>query len=135
MKNSKLFILFFVLASLLLNACGTSCDIETYQEMVKPQIDKWQDAYQIANQTPRVSLASEIANLQEIKRDTESLEISECTIELHANLVQSMDFTIQGFLAFLGQDTDENVNYYFRQSDYYLEQYTKAIDEIKNPKK
>ena len=59
MKNFKLFILFFVLASLLLNACGTSCDIETYQETVKPQIDKWQDAYQIANQTPRVSLASE----------------------------------------------------------------------------
>lgn len=74
---------------------------------------QWDDANTLASQSPRMSLAPQIAELQKIRRDTEALTASECTKGAQTALVQSVDATIEGYLAFLGQQPDTTVQIHF----------------------
>ncbi len=70
---------------------------------VQPLVQEWSDAATLAGQTPRVALAPQIDKLQEIRRRAQALQSPACAMPAKQHLVDSMDFSIKGFLAFLGQ--------------------------------
>ena len=115
---------------LLISGC-TSCDLEGYKDSVNPIIQKWDDAESLALSSPRIALAPQIENLQEIKREAENLKIPECTQKVHKYLVASMDSTIDAFLAFLQQDDNESKSQMLEAKDqmyYYLDE-LKGLEE------
>ncbi len=84
-----------------------------FLEQFKSLAQRWDDANKLAQQVPRVSLAPQIAELQKIRRETGDLVVSECTQGAQTSLVLSMDATIDGYLAFLGQQPQSAVEIYF----------------------
>lgn len=62
---------------------------------------RWTDAIKVADSTSRVSLSSPVATLQAIRRDTQTITVAPCMDAAKASLLSSMDFTIEGFLAFM----------------------------------
>lgn len=116
-----------LLGTFTLNGCGLFCDVGKYMDTLSPYLAEWDDAVNLANSTPRMSLASQIESLQSIRREISGLEIQSCLIEVHDLLIKSLDFQIEGFISFLGQASDAITSEKFRQSDDYLDKWSEAI--------
>lgn len=126
----KRYIFLLLILSLALVSCGTKCDLEDYTIVVEPLLTEWDDTIDIANQTPRMSLVNVISDLQDIKRQTDIAEIPECFEDSHSFLIKSMNFTIEGFLAFMGQEDDEVVGQKFSLADTNFETYMMRLAQI-----
>jgi len=129
MKNLAWILIALVILSLVAG-CGSKCTKEDYMEKMEPFIDKWDDAIVIAESTSRMSLAPQIENLQEIRRETEDLKISDCADEAHEALIAYMDQTIDAFIAFLGQEDDEKVNRLFSSAQDSMRDWSELVEEI-----
>lgn len=66
---------------------------------------RWDDASALAETTSRIALATQVAELQAIKRDVVSLAVPTCLAEAQRRLEESMAFRIEGYLAFM-RDSD-----------------------------
>jgi hypothetical protein len=77
-----------------------SCNVkaEEFINDIKAIAERWDDALALANSTPRDSLSPIIADLQEIKRDTNALESEECVKVLQNSLIQHMESIIDLFV-------------------------------------
>lgn len=65
--------------------------------------DKWSDAEKLASSAPRVALATPVASLQEIKRQTAALNIAPCLDKAKHALVEGMSFRIDAYVSFMQQ--------------------------------
>lgn len=120
-----------VLLTVSVSACGAAkCDVDKYNTTVQPLAKQWDDAVALANQTPRASLAPQISALQSIERETEALTVDECLKDTHAELVSSMTSTIDGFLAFLGQEPDAKITALFQSADTHLNQWKSKLAAV-----
>jgi hypothetical protein len=132
-----------VFALLLLAACAgsplaaaptpePSCAEQSapFISQVQPLVQEWTDAATLAGQTPRVALAPQIDKLQEIRRRAQALEAPACAMPAKQHLVDSMDFSIKGFLAFLGQQSDSATSKLFTQATDNLTAFTNDIQHI-----
>jgi hypothetical protein len=129
----------FVLAALLattlmLTGCGMPGFVASCAEQSKPFLDqiqplarKWDDANNLASQTPRMQLAVQIANLQAVRREAQDLKPPECAKPVQDALVGSMDATIQGFLDFMSQKPDTTVQVSFAKANEQMSAFTKAL--------
>jgi len=74
-----------------------------------------------------------IPQLQGIRRRTEDLEIEECFEDAHSFLVKYMDYTIEGFIAFMGQKDDsvvtQKLNLAQTNFETYLIERDQAVEE------
>lgn len=125
----KRFLLLLIFCVALTSCAGSRCDLEEYNTAVKPLLEEWDDAISIANQTPRGSLPSVIPGLQEIRRRTENLEIEECFEDAHPFLVKYMDYTIDAFIAFMGQEDDSVVSQKFDLAETNFETYMTRLNQ------
>ncbi len=80
-----------------------------YDDTLKPVLAKWDDAVKIVGSTSRVALAPQISALQTIKREADALKPGACVEPTHALILQSMNATIDGYLAFSAQKSDAEV--------------------------
>jgi hypothetical protein len=126
----KRFLLLLVFCVALTSCVGSRCNVEEYNAAVEPLLEEWDDAVSIANQTPRGSLAGVIPGLQEIRRSTENLEIEECFEDAHSFLVKYMDYTIDGFIAFMGQEDDSVVSQKFDLAETSFETYMTKLNQV-----
>lgn len=117
----------FLFALLLLSACAPACDVDGYRETIAPIVAQWDDALSIAQQTPRMSLPERISELQDIQRQAEALEVDECLQPAHAHLVEAMEYTVFGFLAFLGKEEDTVVQVFMDKADAATDNYADAL--------
>jgi hypothetical protein len=124
-------IAFSILAPLLLTACSPSCDFNSYNEHLQPYLEKWDDASAVANVTARIGLAGPIADMQAIRRDVASLDMPACAKEAHGYLLYSMDSRIQGFIAFMGKQPDEEIQRLFNNADVGWSEYLRKLDELR----
>ena len=69
---------------------------------IKKIEQRWLDGAQLAGSTARIALSPQVANLQSIKRDLDGVVVGKCLEEAKANLGESMEITIKGFLEFMG---------------------------------
>jgi len=102
---------------------------ENYSATVLPLLEEWDDAVSVASQTPRIGLPNVIPNLQEIKRRASQLEAEGCFAEAHPFLIEHMEYTIKGFLAFMGQESDSLVQEKFTLAGRASRKYTRKLQE------
>lgn len=116
----------------LLAACGPGkCDTGMYAKQLEPKFQEFQDAVTLAGSTPRVQLAAPLADLQKIRRDTGQIEIDpSCTevLKAHSYLLDGMDYTVKGFISFLGQEPDYMVDSQFTMATQNLDSFNDMIE-------
>jgi hypothetical protein len=138
-----------VLLSLILGACGmlgpaatptpASCGAQSREWLtsINDLLGVWDDANSLASSTPRSSLATQIAELQKIRRDAEKLIPPACAQKVHTNLITYMDHTITGYTFFLQQEIEATVNAKFQQAkgflDLFAEDYSNLQQEASTP--
>lgn len=81
-----------------------------YIKQVEPLAREWDDAATLADNTPRVSLASQIEKLQDIQRRSEALQAPDCAVTIQQSLIGQMSATNRAFVAFLGQKPQTTVD-------------------------
>lgn len=70
---------------------------------LKGIFEKWGDAEKLASSAPRVALATPVASLQEIKRQTAALSIAPCLEKAKTALVDGMSLRIDAYISFMQQ--------------------------------
>jgi hypothetical protein len=94
-------------------------------------LQKWDDTTAIAGQTARMSLPSVIADMQEIRRSADGLDVPSCADTAQIQLTLYMDYYIDAYLAFLGQESDSVVTSKFNQASDQLEDFVVAYKVVK----
>jgi hypothetical protein len=92
---------------------------------------RWDDAVDVAGATPRMALGAQVATLQEVRRDTQALEVPECLNKARTYLVRSMDAAIEGFIAFLAQESDASVGKHFDTADSAMESFGDELARVR----
>ena len=82
--------------------CTTNDGKKVYDLLVQ-FAQEWDDAAQLVNNTPRTTLAPQIARMQEVRRKVQAQAWPRCGQAAYTLLVEAMDQTIDGAIAFLGQ--------------------------------
>jgi hypothetical protein len=103
-----------------------------YLQLIETTLTEWDDAVKIANNTARGSLSPAIADLQAIRRKLNQTTVPGCTGLAHQYLIQHMDSTIEGFLAFMRDDPDSKVTQKFNDADKSLGYFLDEIDRIRS---
>ena len=85
----------------------------TYPEDTEILAQKWDDAFAIANNTGRGQLAGPVAELQAIHREAQLMDSPTELVSAHGHLVAAMDAAIQGFLYFMAEMPDNQVDQQF----------------------
>lgn len=101
--------------------------LRDYKDRVAPILSEWHDALQLAIQSPRMSLAPQIATLQAINRRVNEIKPDLCVILAHMSLTESMNESIDGLLAFLGQKPEEEQTAHFEKATKAMDEYTNAV--------
>jgi hypothetical protein len=90
------------------------------------QARTWDDANDLASQTPQRSLAPQIRGLQALRRRAQDLDAPACAVAIKQRLVESMDNTIDGYIAFLGRQ-DTTAQQYFGQANRAMDDFGAAM--------
>lgn len=129
-------IITLILTALLLVGCqNTYCPPDEAQaslDELQLLAERWDDTMAVARSTSRMSLSGPISDLQEIKRDTGSLSVPECLDPAKKALSKSMDYAIEGFIAFMSQEADSIIELNFDLYGRNIKQYSKEISDIYN---
>lgn len=80
-----------------------------YQDAIEPITDEWADMLKVTEKTARMALAGQINELQSVKREADKVKPPSCAQEAHDHLIRSMEYSIDAYLAFLGQETEMTV--------------------------
>jgi len=107
--------------TLVSSSSGLGCNLENYRTETLSLLREWDDAAALANQTPRMSLPARIADLQSIRRRADSLKVNSCFADAHSFLIKYMDYTIEGFTAFMSKESDYAVQSKFSMAETYFE--------------
>lgn len=81
-----------------------------FSEIMTPIAEEWDDAVKLTGKTARMALPNQISSLQAIRRKANDVDAPDCLKTAKASLIKSMDSTIEGFLAFMGQESETTVN-------------------------
>jgi hypothetical protein len=110
--------------ALLLSACAAPFVAQTCADQSKEALTtiqsiarEWDDANKLAGQTPRSALSGQIATLQAVRRKVQDVVVPECAAPMKQALVESMDASIEGYVAFLGQKSDSVVQASFKTAN------------------
>ena len=106
-----------------------SVQAKTFVEETELFFAEWDDTNKLAGSTARMSLAPVIAQLQDIRRRVEDVTYPQCASGVRQLMLDYMDGTIEGYLAFLSQESDSTVQARFDEAseafDQWMAQYTK----------
>lgn len=109
------------------------CDTQTFVKTLTPIAAEWDDAVKLAGNTPRGSLAPQIASLQEIRRRAKAVEAPDCAAGARDALVASMDATVDGFLTFMGGSTADAGSEKFAEAAAQMTTYVARMASLSSP--
>ncbi len=101
-----------------------------YRNNIREILSKWDDANQVASSSARISLGQAITNLQNVRREANNLDNPQCASLVQFNLIRYMDKVIEGYLAFMSQESDAKVNSIMTKSMGLLDQFTTELGNI-----
>lgn len=122
-----------VSAVLFYNAQYGPCGKKTVQETISTlyaSLTKFNDAGTIANNTPRLGLPGPISDMQAARAEIVDTQVPKCLEYAKYNLVASCDSMIEGFLSFMGSESDAIVSRDISNSVNYLEKYNDEVERI-----
>lgn len=100
---------------------------QPYVAQVESLLGDWDDANRLASSTSRIALSPAIASLQDIRRKASDLDWGpKCSAAMRQPLLDYMDKTIEGYLAFMADDPDSTVQRIFEEASEKLADYTIA---------
>jgi hypothetical protein len=73
-------------------------------------VERWDDTTQLAGSTGRIALSPIVAEMQEIRREVKELNGPWCVEETRSLTMEYMDEFIDGYLAFMAQESDSEVS-------------------------
>jgi hypothetical protein len=76
-------------------------------QQLEPLERRWRDAVTLAGSTSRIALDGPVNIMQSIRRDAQAMEIKGCLSSAKTALVMTMSHTIDGFIAFMGDNEVE----------------------------
>lgn len=94
---------------------------------------EWDDANKLAGQTPRASLAPQIDKLQATRRKVQDMQVPSCVDAAHRAFIESMDATIDGYIAFLGRKPDADVSNAFKRADDAMTAFSEELRKMSTP--
>jgi hypothetical protein len=107
-----------VVAVLLLAGCGSEKKaVREYIGATALLLDEWEDVEDRASRTSRMALSPVIGDLQDIRRRYAALDTPEPCWAMRDNLVGSMQYSIDGYLAFLADEDSSVINGKFALAD------------------
>ena len=140
MKNSKFIkiikriivikkLLFIFVVLMLAVGCTKPCSDQSkeYIKEANQLFDDWDDANRLAGTTSRIALSPAIARLQEIRREASDLQVPQCAEKVNDMLLDYMDKTIDGYIAFMSEEDDNKVNDIFDKASLLLDKFTKEF--------
>lgn len=104
---------------------------KTFLAEVEPLARAWDDAANLADSTPRMSLPPQIDKLQALRRQAQDLDAPTCAAPVKMHLIATMDHTINGFVAFLAQKPELEVTNLFMEAQRSLDRYGEALVALK----
>lgn len=129
-----------ILFLLLLASCGNPLVAPTCAEQstealaqVQSAAREWDDANKLAGQTPRASLAVQIAALQAVRRKVQDITVPACANAMKSALIASMDASIEGYVAFLGQKSDGLVQNSFKTANEKMDVFGQEVIKLSAP--
>lgn len=127
----------FIFAVLLIAGCSAQpCNVQSTQYIadVDAIILRWVGAELLAQSSPRMSLAPAISALQEIRRETDSLNAPACAENVKTLFITYMDASIESYLAFLANESDARVSAKFSTAKGAMFEHAAAFTALKNGK-
>lgn len=109
------------------------CGVNTVNEASKLLVDQlniYDEAYQVATSSPRISLIGPVTQIQQILMDTKEVVVPSCMQKAKIALVTSMEAAIRGFLAFMAQEADVTVHSLMDQSLTHLGVFTTELETV-----
>ncbi len=103
------------------------CDASIWAAAVAPIITEFFDTAEIANSTPRASLAAILLELRRLQRGYEQVEAPSCVQYAARNIGGGMNYAVEGFTAFLGE-FESAMERYFRVANEYFFAVSLVID-------
>lgn len=109
--------------------CGVN-RVKASNQTLSTQFQAFNDAFDIAERTSRIALSGPIAEIQKIKRETETIEVPTCLEPAKHELLLSMDTALNGFLAFLAEESDATVSAHFNESVNHMGAFNEALISV-----
>jgi hypothetical protein len=109
--------------------CGTQPVKQAVLELFD-NTEKFNDAYKVAASTSRIALANPISDMQVIQRNTRLIEVPACLENTKNWLVAGMQNYTDGFIAFMGDADDTEVDLYFATGNLYFSATTNEMNYI-----
>lgn len=108
--------------------------LATYMAEIEDPVERWNDTFDIAVSTPRMSLTDPIQGLQAVSREVKDIPPPACFKEVHNGFVEGMDTQIEMMLGFLA---DADYDFDARDTDIFIanlqiEGITASVEEYKN---
>lgn len=112
----RLRILVLMLVSFVVAGCGSGGESAITEENNRAAYDRavlpfnniysrWKSAESLAGASSRISLSGPVMNMQNIKHEADGLVVSRCMFTAKANLSAGIDSIINGYIAFMGQNS------------------------------
>jgi len=89
--------------------CGTKV-IDGAADQITSLLTRWLDAARLADTTSRIALSGPVSSLQQIRRDTDDIQVPSCLRLAKGHMVVGMDYAIDGFLLFMGEASDDQIS-------------------------
>lgn len=107
--GNKVILSFFICASLLLSGCKNPFEAKDKGiEQLDNIEQRWIDTSTLISSTSRIALAPQVANLQEMKRDLNVIEVSECLTPAKNELNEYMEMEIDIYLKFMADELSDS---------------------------
>ena len=131
-KNITLTIISLVLLVASCSKFKASCAelTQEYRDQVMQLANNWDSANTLANSSPRMQLVTPISSLQDIRNEYNDLTVPECAQKAHAWMLNYMDATIDGYMAFLADEDDYVVSSHFTQAGQYFDSWQVGFAEL-----
>lgn len=95
-------------------------EIEEFRTQALILLQQYYDQVLVTRSTPTNSMSDQIAVLQEIKADVESLIANPCTAELQSALMHAIDSSINGFSALLAGEAKSVQQAFFDEGTQFI---------------
>lgn len=129
----------FAFLSLILIGCGIStedsyCPYDLTNESIDQLTllhDAFIDSYNVAGATGRAYLAPPVLAMQETKQKVSALDVPLCLEKAKNDLITGMEYSINGYLAFMKEEGNIAVNEEFENGDKFIDFFYSDISKIR----
>lgn len=109
----------------------TGEDVQAFLDELGPILGRWDDRAELAGNTGRMNLSPIVSDLQDIKQAVQELDAPWCAEEAQEKAVAYMDQYIDGYLAFMAEESDTTLNEKFERADELLTDFKEARSALR----